>query len=405
MKVARFQSVGGASGDMALGALVDAGLSLDFLREELRRLPLPEHTLGVQSVQRGHLTATLLEVDIPGERLGLSPSELLDTLHGSSLSDRVKERSLSALNALLEAERRVHRTEGGQVHLHELGSVDTLIDIVGTVAGLEHLGVEKVFASPLVVGDRQPDRPRAYLTPAPATLELAAMSGAPLETRHGVSHEMTTPTGAALLTTLASFQPLPQLTLHRVGYGAGRADLPGVPNVVSVWLGQTTESSGEAVVLLETNLDDAQGVVLGYAQERLFQQGALDVWFTPVQMKKNRPGVVLSALVPAWLQQAAVETILRETPTLGVRTRPVQRQVAHRETVSFPSRYGNLRVKLKYLDEKPVSVAPEYEDCRELALSLGLPLQELYQQVLAEARSQLVDAPAQQEGQGRASLL
>ena len=392
MKVAHFQSIGGASGDMLLGALLDAGLPLEQLQNTLRLLPLPEHSLAVQSVQRGHLTATLLDVQIPGERLGLSTRELLDAVNDSALPDGIKSTSMAVLNTLFEAERRVHRANGGdEVHLHELASADTLIDVVGTVAGLESLGVERVLSSPLVVGNRQPDRPRNYPVPAPATLELAAMAGVPLETRANVSHEMTTPTGAALLTALATFETPPQLTLQRVGYGAGRADLRGVPNVTSVWLGQAVETdAGETVVLLETNIDDAQGVVMGYAQERLFAQGALDVWITPIQMKKNRPGMVLSALVPASLQEAAVETILRETPTLGVRVRPVQRQIAHRETVHFRSQYGVLQVKVKYLQELPVSVAPEYEDCRELALQLGLPLQELYQQVLGEARSQLV---------------
>ena len=392
MKVAHFQSIGGASGDMLLGALLDAGLPLEQLRESLEVLSLPEHSLSTESVQRGHLTATLLDVHIPGERLGLSPQELLGYVTGSSLSDDLKAPSLSVLNTLFEAERRVHRADGSEVHLHELGSIDTLIDIVGTVAGLRHLRVEKVVASPLVVGNRQPDRPRKYPVPAPATLELAAMSGAPLQVRESVSHEMTTPTGAAILTVLADFEPPPELTLNRVGYGAGRADLPGVPNVTSVWLGQATETASETVVLLETNIDDAQGIVMGYAQEKLFTLGALDVWITPIQMKKNRPGVVLSALVPASLQESAIETILRETPTLGVRVRPVQRQIAYRKTVSFQSQYGPIRVKLKYLDERPVSVAPEYEDCREAALKLGVPLQELYQQVLGAAREGLVEA-------------
>ena len=213
---------------------------------------------------------------------------------------------MEVLNALFQAERRVHRTaDTDEVHLHELGSADTLIDIVGTVAGLEWLGVEKILASPLVGWPSTTGPPAEIPVPAPATLELAAMANAPVEIRKSVSHEMTTPTGAALLTVLASFETPSQLTLQRVGYGAGGADLPGVVNVTSVWLGQAAEAAGDTVVLLETNIDDAQGVVMGYAQERLFAVGALDVWITPIQMKKNRPGVVLSALVPSSLQEAA----------------------------------------------------------------------------------------------------
>ncbi len=210
VKIAHFQSIGGASGDMLLGALLDAGLPLEQLEQSIKPLLLPEHTLSLQQVQRGHLTATLLDVRIPGERLGLPPQELIDCVTASNLPDAVKERSLSVLNALFEAERRVHRTaDGGDVHLHELGSIDTLIDIVGTVSGLAYLGVEHVASSPLVVGHRQPDRPRKYPVPAPATLELAAMAGAPVEIRESASHEMTTPTGAALLTVLAEFETPP----------------------------------------------------------------------------------------------------------------------------------------------------------------------------------------------------
>ena len=216
------------------------------------------------------------------------------------------------------------------------------------------------------------------------------MTGAPVIVDESVSHEMTTPTGAALLTTLAIFGDPGEITLHRIGYGAGSADIAAVPNVMAMWLGETADPVDERVVLLETNLDDAQGVVLGYAQERLFEQGALDVWFTPVQMKKNRPGVVLSALVPAALQEQAIHTILRETPTLGIRVRPVYRRIAERETLEFRSRYGTVRVKVKYLDGLPIAAVPEYEDCRALALEHGVSLQDLFQQVASEARSLLV---------------
>ena len=377
---------------MMLGALVDAGLPVEQLEEDLSKLSIPnEYHLNVSTTQRGHLTATRLEVDIPNEDRSLSPSELLDGVASSSLEQQIKDQATAVLQTLLEAERRVHRATQDELHLHELGSVDTLIDIVGTVAGLRRLQVEKVYASPIAVGTEQPNRPRAYPVPAPATLELASMAGAPVTIREGVSHEMTTPTGAALLTTLATFQTPPQISLHRVGYGAGASNFPGVPNVTAVWLGDAQEVASEMVVLLETNLDDVQGIVLGYAQERLFESGALDVWFTPIQMKKNRPGVILSALVPASLQQEAVSIILQETPTLGIRVRQVDRQIARRETVVISSSFGDIRVKVKYLDGIPISAAPEYEDCRVAAMERGVPLQDLYQQVSGEARAKLLE--------------
>ena len=390
MKTAFFHSIGGASGDMLLGALVDAGLPVEHLDEDLRQLPLTGFRLVPHQVQRHHVTATQLAVEIDGPDDAMSPGELLARVGSSRLETSVKDQALRVLRNLLEAECRVHHTSQEELVLHQLGTMDTLIDVVGTVAGLRRLGIQKVFASPVTVGTTQPKAARAFPIPAPATLELVAMAKAALEIREGVSHEMTTPTGAALLTTLATFRLPPEISLHRVGYGAGTADLPEVPNVLAVWLGDVKESTEDGVVLLETNLDDVQGIVLGYVQERLFDEGALDVWFTPVQMKKNRPGVVLSALVPVSLQEEAVATILRETPTLGVRVRPVDRRIALRETIEFRSNFGEVRVKVKYLGSKAVAVAPEYEDCRKLALEIGMPLQELYQEILSQARAHLL---------------
>ena len=383
-------SIGGASGDMILGALVDAGLPLEHLEEELAKLPAGGCRLSATPVQRGHVAATHLVVELSKEATPLSPQELLRCVESSALEGPVKEQATRVLLNLLEAECRVHRVPQEELTLHELGSWDTVIDVVGTVAGLRRLGIEKVFASPLVVGASQPQRPRDYPVPAPATLELASMAGAPVEVHQGVSHEMTTPTGAALLTTLATFQAPHEFKLSTVGYGAGAADLQAFPNVLAAWVGEVESSSEDSVILLETNLDDAQGLVLGYVHERLLAQGALDVWLTPIQMKKNRPGVLLSVLVPSSLRQDAIQTILQETPTLGVRVRAVERQIAHRETVEFQSQFGPVMIKVKHLGGQPVAVAPEYEDCRRLALEKGIPFQELYQQVLGEARARLV---------------
>ena len=392
MTVAYLHSVGGASGDMLLGALVDAGLSLEHLEHDLRLVSLPEFSLGAREVRRGHINATLLDIRISGGDTSLSAQELVDRVLSSALDAEVKTMAVRVLDNLLDAECRVHRVRRDELKLHEVGSVDTLIDVVRVVAGLRRLGVSAVTAGPIAVGTVQPPGPRSYPVPAPATLELAAMAGAPVEIREGVAHEMTTPTGAAILTTLATFDAPRPLTLSRVGYGAGNADLPSVPNVLAVWLGDDAAiASNDTVVLLETNIDDVPGTVLGYVQERLFEGGALDVWCTPVQMKKNRPGVVLSALVPVHLQERAVEIMLRETPTLGIRVRPVDRTVARRETVEFQSEYGPVRVKVKYLGDRPVAAAPEYEDCRALAARLGMPLQDLQQRVASQARASLVD--------------
>jgi uncharacterized protein (TIGR00299 family) protein len=390
LKGAYFHCIGGASGDMLLGAMVDAGLRLESLEKELAKLPFSGYRLEAHLERRCHLTATCLTVGVPATDPSLSPRELLESVDASGLEEKVKQQAVRVLQNLVEAECRVHRVSRDELTLHELGSMDTVIDVVGTVVGLGCLGIDKVFSSQLVVGTVQPDYPREYPVPAPATLELASIARAPIAVRLDVSHEMTTPTGAALLTTLADFRFPNQFRLDKVSYGAGAADLEAFPNVLGLWIGELEGSIEECVVLLETNLDDIQGIVLGYVQERLLAEGALDVWLTTVQMKKNRPGIVLSALVPSSLQQKAIQTILRETPTLGVRVRNVDRQVARRESVEFKSRFGSVMVKVKYLECGPVSVAPEYEDCRRLALETGMPFWEVYQEVLNESTSQIV---------------
>ena len=268
-----------------------------------------------------------------------------------------------------------------------------MIDVVGVVVGLAHLGVERVYASPLVLGAAEPPRwPGGYANPAPATLELVAMAGAPVAAdrpHYQGAGEVTTPTGAALITTLASFER-PAMSVNSIGVGLGTRDPESFPNVLRVWLGEET---GQAVagkqgdiVLLETNLDDVTGVVLGYTQERLFALGALDVWYTNIQMKKNRTGVILSALVPQHLEAAASQLILRETPTLGVRARGVERYVAERKNLPMESELGVISVKVKYLEGAAVSAAPEYEDCRIIALQTGMPFQEVYRRAVMEAQ-------------------
>ena len=303
---------------------------------------------------------------------------------------------------MFAAEARVHGNEPDQIHLHELGTADTLVDVVGVVHGLEKLGVERVYAAPLVLGEPGgPRRPGGYSNPAPATLEIIAASGAPVAPErqfHAGVGELTTPTGAALITTLADEFRQPAMTLDRIGVGVGGKDPAAFPNVLRLWLGETVPApviASEArqsraeqttppfarwqdnVVLLETNLDNATGEQLGFAMERLFEAGAFDVWHTPIQMKKNRPGVLLSALGPAALESRLAEVFLRDTPTLGVRVRPVGRYVADRDTITVETEYGPMRVKRKWLGGEVVSAAPEYEDVAAAARERGVELQEV----------------------------
>ena len=394
MRIAYIQSIGGASGDMLLGALLDLGLSLETLQSDLNKLDISGYELQVTQDTRCEMRGTKLNVKIQ-DPTRYTPRFLLDTVINSRLSEGVKTRSGEVLSALWRAECRVHGESEEVLELEELGSVDTLVDVVGVVSGLEQLGVERVYAAPLVLGESTPPRwAGGYSNPAPATLELVAMSAAPVVADlplHQGAGELTTPTGASLITTLADFQR-PAFSVTGVGVGLGTKDPEGFPNAIRVWLGETAEQSlagrQGGIILLETNLDDVSGELVGYAQEQLFALGALDVWYTPIQMKKNRPGVMLSALVPQELETAAFELILRETTTLGVRTRPVERYVAERRSESMESVLGVISVKVKYLGGKAVSASPEYEDCREIALESGISLQDVYQQAMAEARRQ-----------------
>ena len=392
MKVAYIQSIGGASGDMLLGALLDLGFPLEILEKELGKLDMTGYQLSAAQETRCEVRGTKFNVALQN-KTRLSPRALLETVHRSPLPVTIKDQAGKVLQALWRAESRVHGEPESSLELEELGTIDTLIDVVGVAIGLWQLGVEQVFSAPLVLGAPEPPRwPGGYSNPAPATLELVAMAGAPVVADRPIyqgAGELTTPTGAAIITALASFER-PAMSVTKIGVGLGGKDPEGFPNVVRVWLGEVSQSPAarlqSQVVLLETNLDDVTGEVLGYVQEMLFSLGALDVWHTSIQMKKNRPGIILSALVPQSLESSAVELILRETPTLGIRTRPVERYVAGRESVEVNTELGTVQVKLKLLSGKPVNASPEFEDCRRIALELGIPLQEVYQRALEEAR-------------------
>ena len=401
MKTAYIQSIGGASGDMLLGALIDLGLPLETLVDGLSGLNVGGYLLSAAEDARCEVRGTKLNVTFQDARR-YSPRDLTKVVGNSGLPESVKSKACQVLQNLWHAECRVHGEDLHALELEELGTVDTLVDVVGFAFGLHYLGVSEVFAAPLVLGASTPPRwPGGYSNPAPATLEMVATARAPvtpeLPIHQGVG-ELTTPTGAAIITTLARFER-PAMTVGKVGVGLGGKDPDTFPNVVRIWLGETAGEGATAIpvarrqqgiVLLETNLDDVTGEVLGYAQERLFDLGALDVWHTPIQMKKNRPGVILSALLPESLERAGIELVLRETPTLGVRCRPVERYAAEREIVAMETELGTLRIKLKRLAGEVVAAAPEYEDCRSIALEAGKSLQDVYRMAEAEARARFI---------------
>ena len=374
----------GVSGDMLLGALVDAGLPASALRRELGKLGIEGYRLRVKKTRRAGLAATQVIVSLENDHSHGRLNEVLALIDKSTLPDSDKKSGAAIFQRLAEAEAQVHGAAPESVVLHELGSLDTVIDVMGAVAGLRLLGVGELFASPLPAGGGSVKGSHGSLPiPAPATLELIARAGAPLS-QTDWQGELVTPTGAAIVTTLARFQR-PAMRVNKVGYGAGSYEFPGRPNVLRVWLGEKLPEEKGATLLVETNIDDMTAEVLGYVQERLFAAGAADVWFTPIQMKKNRPATKLSVLCAMEKEDAIVGVLLRESSTLGVRVTQVRRHEAEREVVTFPSSLGKATVKIKRWNQEPIQVSPEYEECRRLAREKDVPLAEVYRIVQAEA--------------------
>jgi pyridinium-3,5-bisthiocarboxylic acid mononucleotide nickel chelatase len=394
-KIAYFDCFSGCSGDMVLGALLDAGLSLEDLKEALGSLDVSGYSLSCEKVKRSSITATKFNVimDEQVHQHHRSLGNILNIINSSYFSSKVKQVSGSIFQRLGEVEAKMHGVPLEEVHFHEIGAVDSIIDIVGSVWAFDKLQIEHFYSSPLPLGGGQISTAHGLLpVPAPATLELLAMAKAPVvdfPKSGSVQGELVTPTGAALITSLAVFQR-PDMLLEKCGYGAGNKEFSGWPNVLRIWIGQSESSpQAEALVLLETNIDDMNPQVYGYLMEKLFTEKAVDVWFTPIQMKKNRPAVMLSVLGPQSAEAALSGTILRETSTLGIRVRPVNRHTAEREISEFDSSLGRIKVKVKRYQGKLLAVSPEYEDCRRIALEKDLPLQEVLRRVESEAYAQI----------------
>ena len=388
---------------MVLGAIVDAGVPLADLEREVRKIGAEDFRLTARRAQRGGVIGTLVSVDLDEDSpRGLGWADFAEMIDGSSLEPSVATRSRDVLHRLAEAEAAAHGTTIDDTRLHELGSLDTIVDVVGSVAGLELLQVEQVYCSALPSGSGIVESEHGPLpVPAPATAALLAMAGAtvvPPPNGAVDAGEMVTPTGAAILTSLATFRQ-PSVTLDRVGYGLGSRESTQYPNALALWLGEETGLAYTTDnTLIETNVDDMGGNLMGYLHERLFELGALDVWFTPIQMKKNRPGTMISAIVPSELESRAVDLIMRESSTLGVRVRPVARYEAERAVVEIDTSLGRVEVKVKRLGGRDVGVSPEYESCRRIALEKGLPLKDVYGVVQREVDQALLGSPRGHEG-------
>ena len=387
MKVVYFDCPSGASGDMILGALVDAGVSLDALRTELAKLPLGGYRLTAREVRKGAFRATKVDVEVDATaHHQRNLPEILRLLEQSGLPGRVKADATRIFTRLAEAEARVHGTTVEAVHFHDVGAVDALVDVSGAVAGLHLLGVEAVHVSALPLGGGMVDGPHGKIPiPGPGTAEL--LKGFPVYD-NGVRAELVTPTGAAILTTLAaSSGSMPPMTVERVGYGAGTMDLP-VPNLLRCFVGTAaTEAPGrETVVQLETTIDDMSPQLYEPLIERLLEAGALDVFLTPVIMKRSRPGIVLTALAEPSRVGELSTILFEESTTIGVRWTDYQRSRLERELVTLSTAYGPLSFKISRLGGKIVTVTPEFSEVTRIAKEKGLPVREVLDQARTDAR-------------------
>ena len=385
MRIAYFDCFAGASGDMILGALLDAGLNLDDLRERLSALRLPDWRLNARRVLKRGLAATSVEIESETEPIERTLGDIDALIADSALPEHDRTLVLGIFRRLAEAEARVHDIPPAEVHFHEVGAVDAILDVAGAVSGLSLLGIETIHASPLSLGRGFVRAGHGVLPlPAPAVVEL--LRGVPVV---GVETdgETVTPTGAAILTTLAkSFGPLPAMRLSSVGYGAGRRDAE-YPNALRVLLGETAENADvETVLLIQTNIDDMNPQLYEHVFGQLFAAGALDVWLSPAHMKKNRPGNVLSVLCRPAHEATVRDVIFRETTTLGLRRQFIERRSLPREIRTVSTRFGQARVKLALADGRVLRAIPEYEDCKRLAEANAVPLRDVLAEVEQAAR-------------------
>jgi len=399
VRIGYFDCFSGISGDMTLGALVDAGVDPRAIQSAVASLNLPVE-LTFETVRRGEFRANYANVVCQPEHVHRHLHHIDAIIDKSTLTPRQNELAKRIFLKLGEAEAAVHGIELAKVHFHEVGASDSIVDIVGAAVGLDLLGVERFEASPVPPGRGSVKAAHGRMSlPAPATAML--LKGVPLA-ESTVEMELTTPTGAAILTTVAeAFGPLPAMTIESIGLGAGTKDLHGQANLLRLFVGQMESSIGGAgsdrVWVLETNLDDLPGEVVGHATTLLMAAGALDAFLTPIQMKKNRPGVMVTVLCDRAQIPAMEEILFRETTTLGIRRYEVGRHKLRRQAATVETPYGPVQGKLGWLDGRPPTFSPEYEDCARVANAQGVPLREVYNAAhaaYAQARPVVAASPA-----------
>ncbi len=383
MKIAYFDCFSGISGNMCLGALIDAGLSIAKLERELKKLPIEGYKLHVQKVKRSFLSASKVTVKIPRmpslkrDKAIRKWKDAEKLIKSSSLSSVIKQQGLKTLKRIFDAEARVHGILFDKAHLHELSDIDCIIDIFGTIIGLNLLGIEKVYSSPINLGSGLIHTKHGTIPiPAPATVEILKDINIYSNT---ISSELTTPTGAAIISEISSgFGDIPEMKIEKIGIGAGDKNFQNWPNVLRIFIGETKHNKtfyeDETITVIETNIDDMNPQIFEYVIEKLYRAGALDVYLTQVIMKKGRPGTLMTVLSRINQRDNLIDIMLRETSTIGLRYYETKRRVIEREIKTIDTEWGKVKVKISKVDKNFKKISPEYEECKIIANKFNLPL-------------------------------
>jgi len=388
-RIAYFDCFAGVSGDMVLGAFLDLGLPPKVLDEGWRMLGLKGVQVKDKRVQRGGLMGTQVEVRDQGKHLLKNYGEMRKAIDDSSLGAGIKDLSLKILQQLAKVEAAIHGVAIDEVHFHEIAGIDTIVDAVGAAVGVSHFGWETIICSPLPMGRGFVEGGHGRL-PLPAPATVALLKGVPILPAL-VKGETVTPTGAAIVTSLASeFGPLPEMEITGVGYGAGTRNTEGAPNLLRIIQGKQAQRQTEGIWVLEADVDDMNPELLPYLNQLLLKEGALDAALIPIQMKKGRPGFTIRVLATAAQREGLAQLILRESTTLGVRMYHAERMTLPREEREVETKYGTIKVKVAFDQEgKIINLMPEYENCRQAAEKKNVPLKEVYQEAISKGREAL----------------
>ena len=389
MKIAYFDCFSGISGDMILGALIDAGLDIQDIESELAKLKISGYNLKTQRVVKKGISGTKFIVEIIEQNIERKLKDIVEIVDQSDLSEDIKDLSKKIFKELATVEAKIHNKNIEEIHFHEIGGLDSIIDIIGSVIGIKKLGIEAIYSSKIHIGTGFVECQHGLIpVPAPATLELLKETSI---FSMGIDAELTTPTGAAILKTLSrSFGGMPEMKVKKIGYGAGSRELE-IPNLLRVYVGETSEREYEKdeVILIETNIDNMNPEFFGYISEMLLTQGVLDVFMTPIFMKKNRPATMLSVLTTSDKLDKILSTIFTETTTLGVRIHRLERRKLTREIIKVKTRFGEIKVKVGKVGEMIKNIAPEYEGCKKIAVKQKIPLRDVYEEAKDSARKML----------------